>query len=507
MAEVESMGKPAQTIEAYNYANIQLEEIDADLASNAKHLAAAKKSLGVANVRIQDRLRELYINGEGDSTLEVLLGSSSLDDVIARSTPSSACRARTRKSSGRWQYRKEVEVRRSNLQEARNRPGQIVADQAAQKQSIESSIAEQNQLLARQGRDRGDACRGGAAPGRAEQARARAQAAQLAAGSSRAELRHRSRGVTFRRGALRGAGLRPEPPGAPLCARRRDRTPVPRRPTSGAVRALDRLRLLRGSACTSSRRSGSAPTPRCLAVQLRHPRSFDQIAAGDLVFFSGLGHMGIAIGGGQFVHAPHTGDVEDLQPLGALGLLRRRAPPLVVALVAPSHQVRFGVQRVDLGCEVLLHRAASDLQSRRDLAVLEGEVTRQDREALDLLEARTTAVDVVDDALQELMDAFVACERADVVSVDPARRPALDLDRIEVTSAETYGRASPTTSACETYLDVLRSFSMFCGATFLPPAVTRMSFLRSVMCRKPSSSSMPMSPVLSRARRRRGVGL
>ena len=29
---------------------------------------------------------------------------------------------------------------------------------------------------------------------------------------------------------------------------------------------------------------------------------------------------------------------------------------------------------------------------------------------------------------------------------------------------------------------------MFCGATFLPPAVTRMSFLRSVIEMKPSSS-------------------
>ena len=40
---------------------------------------------------------------------------------------------------------------------------------------------------------------------------------------------------------------------------------------------------------------------------------------------------------------------------------------------------------------------------------------------------------------------------------------------------------------------------MFCGATFLPPAVTRMSFLRSVIVRKPSSSIEPMSPVLQPA--------
>ncbi|MBA2742300.1 MAG: C40 family peptidase, partial [Actinobacteria bacterium] len=25
--------------------------------------------------------------------------------------------------------------------------------------------------------------------------------------------------------------------------------------------------------------------------------------------FNGLGHMGMYIGGGQFIHAPHTGDV------------------------------------------------------------------------------------------------------------------------------------------------------------------------------------------------------
>ena len=30
---------------------------------------------------------------------------------------------------------------------------------------------------------------------------------------------------------------------------------------------------------------------------------------GDIIFFDGLGHVGLYIGGNQFIHAPHTGDV------------------------------------------------------------------------------------------------------------------------------------------------------------------------------------------------------
>lgn len=41
-----------------------------------------------------------------------------------------------------------------------------------------------------------------------------------------------------------------------------------------------------------------------------------ELAPGDLVFFRGNGHVGIYIGGGWFVHAPHTGDVVRVAPLG-----------------------------------------------------------------------------------------------------------------------------------------------------------------------------------------------
>jgi len=39
------------------------------------------------------------------------------------------------------------------------------------------------------------------------------------------------------------------------------------------------------------------------------PVSRGDLQPGDLVFFDGLGHEGIYIGGGSFIHSPHTGDV------------------------------------------------------------------------------------------------------------------------------------------------------------------------------------------------------
>ena len=36
---------------------------------------------------------------------------------------------------------------------------------------------------------------------------------------------------------------------------------------------------------------------------------------GDLVFFDGLGHVGIYIGGGRFIHAPHSGTRVAIDPL------------------------------------------------------------------------------------------------------------------------------------------------------------------------------------------------
>jgi cell wall-associated NlpC family hydrolase len=58
--------------------------------------------------------------------------------------------------------------------------------------------------------------------------------------------------------------------------------------------------------------------PHNAAAQYGFGRSVPRarLAPGDLVFFDGLGHTGIYVGGGRFIHAPHSGDVVKISSLG-----------------------------------------------------------------------------------------------------------------------------------------------------------------------------------------------
>jgi cell wall-associated NlpC family hydrolase len=63
----------------------------------------------------------------------------------------------------------------------------------------------------------------------------------------------------------------------------------------------------------------SLPHYAAAQYQLGAPVAREQLQPGDLVFFDGLDHVGIYIGGGQVVHAPQTGDVVKISPIADWG--------------------------------------------------------------------------------------------------------------------------------------------------------------------------------------------
>ena len=54
-----------------------------------------------------------------------------------------------------------------------------------------------------------------------------------------------------------------------------------------------------------------------------------KLRPGDLVFFSGLGHVGLYIGDGRMIHSPQSGETVEIQALGS-----RSSPPVGARRVA-----------------------------------------------------------------------------------------------------------------------------------------------------------------------------
>jgi peptidoglycan DL-endopeptidase CwlO len=150
LAQVQEMDMQLErAVEAYNGATIELNRIDGDLQTNARHLVVAKRSLKTAQTRIAARLRELYVNGGTGGVVEIVLGAESLDDLLTRIDMVERVGAQDTKVVAEVKrFQREVRAQKLRLQKARAAQASVVAERAAQKQSIEGQLAERQRLLA-----------------------------------------------------------------------------------------------------------------------------------------------------------------------------------------------------------------------------------------------------------------------------------------------------------------------------------------------------------------------
>jgi cell wall-associated NlpC family hydrolase len=241
----------------------------------------------------------MYTSGTEDSGLEVLLGASSIDDLISRiDTANRVSDQSTEVLRQVKTYRKVVREQRASLKNAHVEQARLVAERSAQKASIEGQLAERKQLLS-------------SIKSEIERIQA-AEQAQQAALAAQARARLATQGATVLNAS---AGTVADPPAT--------YAPPPSKYGGVVGIAMQYLGIpyvYGGSTPSGFDCSGfvmyvfaqvGISLPHNAAAQYGYgmPVSRDQLQPGDLVFFNGLGHVGIYIGGGQFIHSPHTGDV------------------------------------------------------------------------------------------------------------------------------------------------------------------------------------------------------
>lgn len=299
-------------VEAYNLANLRLRKIEGDLRENRKQLNVAQSNLTVAQKSLANRLVAAYTSTQDNSTLSVLLGSTSLEDLLNRvEAVNSTSHQDASILHQVADFKAAVKRHRLELRDAHAAQKQVVAEKAAQRQHIESQLAARRQLLSS---IRGEIERMKAAEA-AEQRR-------LAAAARAREAAARS---TASSSSSSGSSASTPQPTVGVAAATPEGTTVAPPSTHGGVVGIAMQYL-----GTPYRWGGASPSGfDCsgfvmyvfaqIGVSLPHstyamynmgtPVSLGQLQPGDLVFFNGLGHMGIYIGGGQFIHSPHTGDV------------------------------------------------------------------------------------------------------------------------------------------------------------------------------------------------------
>jgi cell wall-associated NlpC family hydrolase len=320
LAEVDAIDMELdRAVEAFNGATVQLETISRDLAANEKRLVTARANLAAAHKRVAKRVLALYTSQEPDA-LAVLLGASSLGDLIERiDSVNRISRDDVRIAEEVTRFRNEVRTRQQHLVQAQAQQRTIVAQRAARRSAIEGQLAERQMLLAS-----------------IKDEISRLQAAERArqetlAREARAELRSTQTQIS---GQEQSSPPPSDPtPAAPAPAPSPSPPPASPPPsTHGGVVGIA-LRYLG----VPYRWGGASPSgfdcsgflmyvfakvgvylPHSSYMQFRLGRFVPRSALqpGDAVFFNGASHNGIYIGGGRFVHSPHTGDVVKISSLG-----------------------------------------------------------------------------------------------------------------------------------------------------------------------------------------------
>ena len=349
LAELQALQlKLEPAIERWNAANEELKGVNERIATNQRRIAVVQGNLRRTQALLAERIVEDYRSGESDPIATVLAAGSISDmidsaDLLRRSEHQAADLLRQLGAN-----RRELSVRSRQLASDRQRATALLRRRAQEQATIERGMARERHLAASLGteiaqlkeqeaREQAEAIRRAREIIRRQQAEAARRLAAAAAAapdpgiggsapstlsagsSSSSSSSSGSSGPSASSGSSAAAEVAPPPPPS--------NGSLGQRAVAAAMTRLGSPYVWGASGPSSFDCSGLTMWAYAqVGVSLGHFTGAQwnegahvgrgDLQPGDLVFFhSDLHHMGMYIGGGSFIHAPHTGDVVKISSL------------------------------------------------------------------------------------------------------------------------------------------------------------------------------------------------
>jgi cell wall-associated NlpC family hydrolase len=305
-AQLQQLDAAAQRANSrYHQATARLHQLERALRVNRQALGVAHVNLHRAQKTLEQRLVAIYTSQESQASLAVILEAHSLNDLISRiETVNSVSHQDTAIIGQVISFQHQIVRRQAFLRHARVEQRRLVGERASSLRSTEARLAAERRLYS-------------SVKSQIAQLVQQEHARQLAA-ASQAKLAMQAESAF---GPAPGS-VAASPPSAAIPGDRYASV------VSVAMQYLGVPYAWGGASPSGFDCSGlvmyayaqvGVSLPHYTVAQYDYPNSVsvprDQLEPGDLVFFDGLGHVGIYIGNGEFIHAPHTGAVVSIDSL------------------------------------------------------------------------------------------------------------------------------------------------------------------------------------------------
>lgn len=304
--------KLENSVERYNYACVQLEQTRAKIGEISAELRKANSQLAADRARLNSRARAMYVSGQSEF-ISVLVNAKNFDDLLVgldfkkrvgqqdAELVSQVKAARVRLQGISASLHEQEAEQQNARKEMADAKAAVEADLSNAKGKLANLQAQEQQIQQAMAR---------------AAAEANARAAALAASSSSNSTSRSSTRTSVLALVRPPSGIPPSPHGG-VVGVAYAQLGKPYVWGAAGPNAFDCSGLV--MYCYMVGAGISLPHSSYAQANCGTPVSVSELQPGDILGFRGWGHVGLYVGGGEFIQAPHSGDVVKITPLSTRG--------------------------------------------------------------------------------------------------------------------------------------------------------------------------------------------